>query len=168
MPLKQNSLSSIYKSKTIYMNFALQIEVSAHQRSVHSEDRTIIWRLKKYSVCRSKNICRSKSYLWIEELSADQGSMWRWKFNLQIKEVFLFRSKNYLQVKELPADWRIICRLESYLQIQKLSAEQSIRSVDWGNICKSKNYVLIEEVFYLQTEELSADWRITSRSNFNL
>ena len=114
--------------------FDLQIELSAHWRSIHSADQRII--------------CRSKSYLWIEKLSADQRTMCRSKFDLWIKEVL------NLHTKELSTGQKITCRSKNHLQIGELSAD--LRIIGRSKICTSKNY--------LQIEELSTNWKIICKS----
>ena len=114
--------------------FDLQIELSAHWRSIHSADQRII--------------CRSKSYLWIEKLSADQRTMCRSKFDLWIKEVL------HLHIKELSAGQKITCRSKNHLQIGELSAD--LRIIGRSKICTLKNY--------LQIEELSTNWKIICKS----
>ena len=123
-------------------------------------------------------ICRSKIYLKITELFADQKTMYKWNFHLQIEEVFhlqiekvfvnwknICRSKNYLQIKDLSSDWiNVFCRFKSYLQIKEVSicyADQKtirrlknyqhikVRSADISSICR--------QVFNLLIIALSAD-----------
>ena len=54
----------------------------------------------------------------------------------------------------------LICRLRNYLRIEELSASQRTIS---RFICRLKNCLQIEDVFDLQIEEPSTDWRTIYR-----
>ena len=54
----------------------------------------------------------------------------------------------------------LICRLKNYLSIEELSASQQTIS---RFICRLKNCLQIEDVFDLQIEEPSTDWRTIYR-----
>lgn len=82
-------------------------------------------------------ICRSRNYMQIKIQSADQKS-------IPSSARTISKSKNYQQIEESSGDWRIICRLKSCTLKY------------W--ICRSKQDVLIQELFHQQIKELSADW----------
>ena len=67
----------------------------------------------------------------------------------------IFRSKNCLHIEKLSAGRFSICRWQ-------ISADQIIicRAKVLQTICRSKKFVLIEELFHLQIKALSADCRI--------
>ena len=54
----------------------------------------------------------------------------------------------------------LICRLKNYLRMEELSASQRTIS---RFICRLKNCLLIQDVFDLQIEEPSTDWRTIYR-----
>ena len=69
-------------------------------------------------------ICRSKTYMPIKELPADQRIVWS-KINS------ICKLKNYLQIEKLSPFQRTMCRSKLSLQIEELS------------LCKPKDYVQI-------------------------
>ena len=116
-----------------------------------STDHRVVYKLRKYL------ICRSKKYLWIKELSADKSLICR------SKKYLICRLKNYmqidelqieevfdLQIEELSSDERTKHRLKNYLQIKEPFANPRI-------VGRPNNYSIGRLKNDMQIKELSTD-----------
>ena len=102
-----------------------------------SADHRIVYKSRKYL------ICRSKKYLWIEELSVGKNLICRLK-------KYLICRIDELQIDELSADGRTKRRLKNYLQVEESFANRRI-------VCRPNNYSIGRLKNDMQIKELSTD-----------